>query len=33
MFKLDLTEGDFPIILKPNLGQPTLINIREFTCI
>ena len=31
MFKLDLTEGDFPIILKPNLGQPTLINIREFT--
>ncbi len=29
MFKLDLTEGDYPIILKPNLGQPTLINIRD----
>ena len=31
MFKLDLKEGNFPIILKPNLGQPTLINIRDFT--
>ncbi|MFX1338706.1 MAG: metallophosphoesterase family protein [Promethearchaeota archaeon] len=30
MFKLDLSEGDYPIILKPNLGQPTLINIRDF---
>ncbi len=31
MFKLNLSQGDFPIIIKPNLGQPTLINIRDFT--
>jgi len=30
MFKLDFGKTDFPIILKPNLGQPTLINIRDF---
>ncbi len=30
MFKLDLSKGDYPIILKPNLGQPTLINLRDF---
>ena len=30
MFNLDLTKGKYPIILKPNLGQPTLLNIRDF---
>ncbi|MFX1259109.1 MAG: metallophosphoesterase, partial [Promethearchaeota archaeon] len=30
MFKLDLKEGKHPIIIKPNLGQPELINLRDF---
>jgi predicted MPP superfamily phosphohydrolase len=30
MFNFDLSEGNFPIIVKPNLGQPTIINIKEF---
>ncbi len=27
---LDLEKGKFPIIIKPNLGQPTLINLRDY---
>ncbi len=30
MYNLDLTKGNYPIILKPNLGQPILLNIRDF---
>ncbi|MHA1488250.1 MAG: metallophosphoesterase family protein [Promethearchaeota archaeon] len=30
MNKLDLEKGEYPIIIKPNLGQPILINLREF---
>ena len=30
MYHLDLTKGIYPIILKPNLGQPLLLNIRDF---
>jgi len=30
MYKLDLTEGKYPVIIKPNLGQPILINLRDF---
>ncbi len=26
---LDLSKGSFPIIIKPNLGQPTLINLND----
>lgn len=26
---LDLSKGTFPIIIKPNLGQPTIINLRN----
>ncbi len=26
---LDLTKGTFPIIIKPNIGQPTLINLNK----
>ena len=29
-FDLDLKEGIFPIIIKPNLGQPILLNLRDF---
>ncbi len=29
-FQLDLNKGDFPIIIKPNLGQPLLINLKDF---
>jgi len=29
-FQLDLNKGDFPIIIKPNLGQPILINLKDF---
>ena len=27
---LNLEQGNFPIIIKPNIGQPTIINLREF---
>jgi len=27
---LDLSKGTFPIIIKPNLGQPTLINLNKY---
>ncbi|MHA1105454.1 MAG: metallophosphoesterase family protein [Promethearchaeota archaeon] len=27
---LDLSKGTFPIIIKPNIGQPTLINLNKF---
>jgi len=30
MYKLNLKEGKFPIIIKPNLGQPILLNLRDF---
>ncbi len=30
MYNLDLTRGNYPIIIKPNLGQPILINLRDF---
>ena len=30
MNNLDLEKGEYPIIIKPNLGQPILINLREF---
>ncbi|MHA1291254.1 MAG: metallophosphoesterase [Promethearchaeota archaeon] len=30
MFNLDLKKGEFPIIIKPNLGQPILINLKEY---
>ena len=26
---LDLTKGSFPIIIKPNLGQPIFLNLKE----
>ncbi|MFX1320008.1 MAG: metallophosphoesterase family protein [Promethearchaeota archaeon] len=29
-FQLDLNKGDFPLIIKPNLGQPQLINLEDF---
>ncbi|MFX1408874.1 MAG: metallophosphoesterase family protein [Promethearchaeota archaeon] len=29
-FQLDLNKGDFPIIIKPNLGQPLLLNLNDF---
>ncbi len=30
MSDLDLTAGIYPIIIKPNLGQPILINLRDY---
>ena len=30
MYELDLKKGRYPIIIKPNLGQPILINLRDF---
>ena len=27
---LDLSKGNYPIILKPNLGQPEILNLKEF---
>ena len=30
MYNLDLKKGKYPIIIKPNLGQPILINLRDF---
>jgi predicted MPP superfamily phosphohydrolase len=30
MYNLDLTSGKYPIIIKPNLGQPILINLRDY---
>ena len=27
---LDLSKGSFPIIIKPNLGQPILLNLGDF---
>ena len=30
MYYLDLTKGNYPILLKPNLRQPLLLNIRNF---
>ena len=30
MYNLDLKKGDYPIIIKPNMGQPILINLRDF---
>ena len=27
---LNLEQGEFPIVIKPNIGQPILINLREF---
>ncbi|MHA1147808.1 MAG: metallophosphoesterase [Promethearchaeota archaeon] len=30
MEKLSLQKGKFPIILKPNFGQPVLLNLRDF---
>lgn len=30
MEKLNLKEGTFPIIIKPNLGQPVILNLRDF---
>ncbi|MFX1315279.1 MAG: metallophosphoesterase family protein [Promethearchaeota archaeon] len=29
-FQLDFRKGDFPIIIKPNLGQPFLLNLNDF---
>ncbi len=26
----DISQGTFPIIIKPNIGQPTLLNLRDF---
>ncbi|TFG00201.1 MAG: hypothetical protein EU540_05585 [Promethearchaeota archaeon] len=30
MYNLDLKKGNYPIIIKPNLGQPILINLRDY---
>ena len=30
MSNLDLTVGKYPIIIKPNLGQPILLNLRDY---
>ena len=30
MYNLDLKKGKYPIIIKPNLGQPILINLRDY---
>ncbi len=30
MYSVNLKEGKFPIIIKPNLGQPILINLRDY---
>ena len=30
MYNLDLEKGKYPIILKPNLGTPILINLRDY---
>ena len=30
MFNLNLKEGTYPIIILPNLGQPILINLKDF---
>ncbi len=30
MYNLDLKTGKYPIIIKPNLGQPILINLRDY---
>lgn len=30
MFELNLEEGKYPIILKPSLGQPIFLNLRDF---
>jgi len=30
MFGLNLKKGKYPIIIKPNLGQPVLLNLRDF---
>ena len=30
MYNLDLTKGKYPIIIKPNMGQPILINLRDY---
>ncbi|MFW9898397.1 MAG: metallophosphoesterase [Candidatus Thorarchaeota archaeon] len=30
MYNLDLRKGKYPIIIKPNFGQPILINLRDF---
>ncbi|MEJ2296283.1 MAG: hypothetical protein P8Y23_16160 [Candidatus Lokiarchaeota archaeon] len=27
---LNLEQGNFPIVIKPNIGQPTIINLRKF---
>ena len=30
MYNLDLKKGKYPIIIKPNFGQPILINLRDY---
>ena len=30
MYGLDLKQGNYPIIIRPNLGQPVLVNLRDF---
>ena len=30
MYNLDLKQEDYPIIIKPNMGHPVLINLREY---
>ena len=30
MYNLDLKKGDYPIIIKPNMGNPILLNLRDY---
>ena len=30
MYNLNFKEGNYPIIIKPNLGQPLFVNLKDF---
>ena len=30
MYNLDLKKEDYPIIIKPNMGHPVLINLKDY---